>query len=81
MQLLMCCDEIRPHGKDVKLVVKPATGGEGFVTVHDYVSALHPWLMNMREDIVKAKGVLDQPVLLVTELFVDCSALEYVVTD
>lgn len=81
MQLLMCCDEIRPHGKDVKLVVKPATRGEGFVTVHDYVSALHPWLMNMREDIVKAKGALDQTVLQVTELHVDCSALEYVVTD
>lgn len=81
MQLLICCDEIRPHGKDVKLVVKPAGGGEGYVTVHDYVSALHPWLMNMREDIVKAKGVLNQPVPPATKLLVNCSALEYVVTD
>ncbi|OBT85704.1 hypothetical protein VE02_05944 [Pseudogymnoascus sp. 03VT05] len=79
MQLLMCCGEIRPHGKDVKLVVKPATGGEGFVTVHDYVSALHPWLMNMKEDIVKAKGVLGQHVPPVTELLVDCAPLENVV--
>ncbi|OBT78077.1 hypothetical protein VF21_03132 [Pseudogymnoascus sp. 05NY08] len=79
VQLLMCCGEIRPHGKDVKLVVKPATGGEGFVTVHDYVSALHPWLMNMKEDIVKAKGVLGQHVPPVTELLVDCAPLENVV--
>lgn len=79
IRLLICCGEIRPHGKDVKLVVKPATGGEGFVTVHDYVSALHPWLMNMKEDIVNAKGVLDQPVPPVTELLVDCTPLEHVV--
>lgn len=36
--------------------------------------------MNMRENIMKAKGVLGQPVLPVTELHVDFSALEHVVT-
>lgn len=72
----MCCDEERPRGKALKLVVKPAAGGSGFVTVHDYVSAVHPWLMSMREDILKAMGVQDQPVPLVTELMVNSNGPE-----
>lgn len=45
----------------MKFMVKSAPGGEGFATVPDYESALHLWFMSMREDIVKAKGVLDGP--------------------
>lgn len=37
--------------------------------------------MNMREDIVRAKGVLKQPMPPVTELHVNCSALEDVDID
>lgn len=37
--LLICCNEARPHGKAVKLVVKPSAGNE-FVTVHDYLSGM-----------------------------------------
>lgn len=31
------------------MVVKPALGT--FVTVHDYLETLHPWLVGLREDI------------------------------
>ncbi|KAI9643834.1 hypothetical protein NHQ30_007185 [Ciborinia camelliae] len=55
--LLKCCGEDRPLGKrGIKLVVTPSAGNH-FVTVHDYVSAVHPWLMSLRKDILKAKAV------------------------
>jgi hypothetical protein len=74
--LLMCRDEARPRGRVAKLVVKPAAAGTGFVTVHDYVSAVHPWLMNIRADILNAMAVLDQPVPLETELMVNSKGPE-----
>ncbi|KAK6215409.1 hypothetical protein QIS74_08428 [Colletotrichum tabaci] len=47
-------DPRRPRSKDVKLEV---TAGNGtFLTVHEYVSAVHPWLMGMRERILDALG-------------------------
>ncbi|KFY06764.1 hypothetical protein V492_07764 [Pseudogymnoascus sp. VKM F-4246] len=51
--LVGCCGEDRPTKNAAKLVVKPSVGND-YVTVHDYVSAVHPWLMSMREDILKA---------------------------
>ncbi|KAK8062194.1 hypothetical protein PG997_014291 [Apiospora hydei] len=54
--------EDRPM-KKWKLTVKPSsnTGAEaGFVTVDDYVSALHPWLMDLRDTIIYADNVLHQ---------------------
>ena len=49
-RLLECCGESRPRNMEARIiVVRPASGT--FVTVHDYVSALHPWLMGMKEDI------------------------------
>jgi hypothetical protein len=36
--LLICCNQERPTGKAVKLVVKPSAGNE-FVTIHDYLSS------------------------------------------
>ncbi|KAF9869244.1 hypothetical protein CkaCkLH20_13289 [Colletotrichum karsti] len=48
-------DTRRPRAQDVQIVVTPAHGG-AFVTVHDYVSAVHPWLMNMRERLLDALG-------------------------
>lgn len=41
------------------LVVTAASNGE-FVTVHDFVSAVHPWLMARREQILRAKNVDDE---------------------
>jgi len=70
--LVGCCGEDRPRKKAAKLVVKPSAGNH-FVTVHDYVSgksglqelgtvlmivsAVHPWLMSLRENILKAKTI------------------------
>ncbi|KAH8199949.1 hypothetical protein TruAng_005888 [Truncatella angustata] len=55
--LLKCCGEERPRKKSTSLLVE-AKGD--FVTIHDYVSAVHPWLMGLRNDILQAAGdVLD----------------------
>ncbi|PQE28395.1 domain containing protein [Rutstroemia sp. NJR-2017a BBW] len=52
--LVKCCGQDRPLRKQgIKLLV----AGNQFVTIHDYISAVHPWLMSLREDIVKAKLV------------------------
>lgn len=53
MELLRCCDTHRPK-KARPLVVNAS---DTYVTVHDYLSALHPWLMGLREDIVRADNV------------------------
>ncbi|WQF87926.1 hypothetical protein CDEST_12940 [Colletotrichum destructivum] len=50
-------DPRRPRSKDVKLEV---TAGNGtFLTVHEYVSAVHPWLMGMRQRLLYALGKTD----------------------
>jgi hypothetical protein len=49
-----CCGEQRPNPQDMTLVVKAL--GE-FVTVHDYVSAVHPWLIHRRDDLLGALAV------------------------
>ncbi|KAH6721169.1 hypothetical protein BKA61DRAFT_627674 [Leptodontidium sp. MPI-SDFR-AT-0119] len=54
--LVSCCREERPVNKDVKLGVRPAEGCQ-FVTIRDFVSAVHPWLLSLREDILMAKRV------------------------
>jgi hypothetical protein len=45
----------QPRDKEVRLEVKAAPGE--FLTVHDYVSAVHPWLMGLRGDILAALGL------------------------
>ncbi|OBT65800.1 hypothetical protein VE03_03314 [Pseudogymnoascus sp. 23342-1-I1] len=68
--LMRCCDQDRPLRKAAKLLVKPSAGND-FVTVHDYVSAVHPWLMSLREDILKAMtNFLGYPPSLPTEFMV-----------
>ncbi|KAL0938357.1 uncharacterized protein CTRU02_204967 [Colletotrichum truncatum] len=39
-------DPRRPRAKDTQ---PEATAGGEFLTIHEYVSAVHPWLMGMRE--------------------------------
>lgn len=51
--LRRCCGVDRPLDKAAKLVVE-ATGE--FLTVHDFVSAVHPWLLGLRDDILAAYG-------------------------
>ncbi|OBT85707.1 hypothetical protein VE02_05947 [Pseudogymnoascus sp. 03VT05] len=73
--LLICCEEVRLRGKAVTLVVKPVAGENGFITVHDYVSAVHPWLASIQEDILNSMGIFQRPVPLETELMVDYNFL------
>ncbi|KAI3316934.1 hypothetical protein HD806DRAFT_516384 [Xylariaceae sp. AK1471] len=55
--LLRCCGQDRPLRKTGQtLLVTPASGHD-FVTVRDFVGAVHPWLMGMRDDLAKAKTV------------------------
>ncbi|KAM3549444.1 hypothetical protein ARSEF4850_008854 [Beauveria asiatica] len=54
-----CCSQGRPmHWRGLSIRVDASTE-KGFVTVYDYVSAVHPWLMSLREHLIEAK--LDDP--------------------
>ncbi|CCF42469.1 hypothetical protein CH063_02844 [Colletotrichum higginsianum] len=50
-------DPRRPRAKDVELEVTAGSGA--FLTIHEYVSAVHPWLMGMRERLLYALGKTD----------------------
>jgi hypothetical protein len=68
--LLKCCGGDRPRKKKASLFVKAS--GE-FVTVHDFVSAVHPWVLGLREHILQAAGDLQNNVPLPadTKLMID----------
>lgn len=88
--LLACCGTERPRGRAAReVVVRPSSsstldsssGGKGernegdnFVTVLDYVSAVHPWLLGQRADLLGALGLWDDEPLQAetTMLMVDC---------
>ena len=71
-QLLKCRGSERPRKKAISIEVRPAEGN--LVTVHDYVSAVHPRLMAAREDIVGAIGVSHGKQLAAdTKLVVSCT--------
>jgi len=81
---LTCCGVPRPVGKAVKVVVKPATRDNGFVTIHDYLSVVHPWLMSVRGDILWALGMEqgdDEPLPSETELLVNSDAAEHLMIE
>jgi hypothetical protein len=48
---LLCCGEQRPRKTKVNLEINAAGN---FLTVHDFVSAVHPWLLQLRERILQA---------------------------
>ena len=54
--LLECCGQKRPWACDTYLQV--AAQGK-FLTVHEYVSAVHPWLMAMRDTLLDVLGNMD----------------------
>ncbi|KAG9948855.1 hypothetical protein KCU85_g4771, partial [Aureobasidium melanogenum] len=57
--LVHCCGEDRPLGKEgLTLGVRPSPGND-YVTVKDYVGAVHPWLMSMQHDILAAVEMVD----------------------
>jgi hypothetical protein len=55
-------EDVQPSPDDLPPTFEPlvvtASNGE-FVSVHDYVSAVHPWLMARREQILRARHVAD----------------------
>ena len=54
--MLECCGQKRPWSHNTQLQV--AAQGE-FLTVHEYVSAVHPWLMAMRDTLLDVLGKMD----------------------
>lgn len=56
--LLRYCGADRPRKKNVSLMVSGTGGKEGYVTVHDYVAHVHPWLMGLKGSILVAGGNL-----------------------
>lgn len=60
VHLLKCCGIDRPRGKAVQLAAHPdAASGRNFVTINDYLSAVYPWLMSLREDIMGSSALID----------------------
>ncbi|KAL3421701.1 hypothetical protein PVAG01_05857 [Phlyctema vagabunda] len=78
--LLRCCGTMRPRGKNFSVMAKPTVHGEeGFVTVHDFLTVVHPWLIGLKTEILAAKGTLeghDQSLSNQTELMVNSDGLE-----
>lgn len=68
-EILRCCGTDRPR-EIPPLVVKAS--GKPFVTVHDYVSAVHPWLLSLRDKILWALSIVceDKPLPAETKLCV-----------
>ena len=71
--LLRCCGGDRPRKKKKYLLLE-ASRNDGVLTIHDYLSVVHPRLMDLREDILQAAGdLLDYiPLPADTRLMVDC---------
>ncbi len=65
--LLRCCNTQRPKPLP-PLVVTAST--QPFVTVHDYVTAVHPWLLEQKADILASKR-LYAPVKLPDDTMLD----------
>lgn len=55
--LLGCCVEPRPRKRKEKMVVQ--AGSRGFVTVYDYLSTLHPWVMGLKEEFITSNALWD----------------------
>ena len=78
--LLMCCGIGRPRRKSVSIEVKPsASSGRDFVTLHDYLTTVHPWLLGHREDILASMGMADEdpPLPTETSLVMSFSSLDW----
>ncbi|KAI4593888.1 hypothetical protein KJ359_008931 [Pestalotiopsis sp. 9143b] len=54
-KLMRCCDEDRSSAQAPSIVVR--SSGKPYVTIHDYVTAVHDWLQTHRDDILRAKVV------------------------
>lgn len=75
--LLRCCGEDRPRDKKASIVVAALAGGSnaGYVTIRDFVSVVHPWLMGLKGGVLGAIGCrldLGAPLGASAELAVNC---------
>lgn len=59
-----------------RIIVTTADASKGFITVHDYVSTVHPWLMSRRDELVKIARECDVGPTSPADMMVDCNALE-----
>ncbi|KAM6513792.1 hypothetical protein FALCPG4_015005 [Fusarium falciforme] len=71
-RLLRCCGEDLPP-KAPSLVVEASD--KPYVTVHDYLTAVHPWLLPLRQNILSAMSVFN-PVPAGIKLVVDCTSVD-----
>lgn len=79
--LLRCCGEDRPRDKKARIVVAASaiSPDAGYVTIRDYVSTVHPWLLGLKEEILGALGSaldLGAPLGASAELTVNCITAE-----
>ncbi|KAK4206078.1 hypothetical protein QBC37DRAFT_329393 [Rhypophila decipiens] len=60
--LIACCGSKRPRKRarawklTVSVEARPRAG-PAYLTLHDYVEQVHPWLMGLRRDILRAKAI------------------------
>ncbi|KAJ8133134.1 hypothetical protein O1611_g495 [Lasiodiplodia mahajangana] len=59
VHLLECCGTPRPRGKTSTIVVKASPGNE-FITIHDYLSTIHPFLLASRADLLEIVNLWDE---------------------
>ena len=73
--LLFCCGEERPRMKNHRIIVTPANLSDGFITVHDYLSTVHPWLMGLRDELVKIARECSVGPTSTADMVVNCNGL------
>lgn len=72
VRILHCCGFDRPS-PPTTLEVRASTAP--YVTIHDYVTAVHPWLMHRRNDLLLAMNIWNlAPLPQDTALMVNCIA-------
>lgn len=73
-KLVRCCGTDRPK-ETPPLVVRASE--HPYVTVHDYLTAVHPWLIGLRRDVLWASNVCeDEPLPAETKLMVNYNAFD-----
>ena len=80
-KLVRCCHQDRPP-PSTKLEVRASS--QPFVTVHDYLTAVHPWLMRQREKLLRVMNVADEfasPLPEDTRLAVNVNGPECLIID
>ncbi|KAL2139141.1 hypothetical protein VTI28DRAFT_5705 [Corynascus sepedonium] len=50
--VVRCCGSDRPNQPSVTVTAPAVSGGQRpFVSIHDYISTVHPWLLSLESDI------------------------------